>query len=166
MTIAERAKVQMEERERKLKDLQDQLMAEYTFTPQRAASTHSVASSITTGTTPPDRSMVFERLYNRETAAIRARRASAPRPSQRSPLVSSSNPRPKGLADGYVTPTRVEALFHQGVGRLRARVRNDEVSMRVYCGERFWDFFSFVGLEWIHRRRSKRDNDAWRKSNW
>ena len=69
LTMYERTKLQIAERERKLKALQEALMADYTFTPKSA--TNSVASSVSSA------ERVFERLYSTETAAVRARRSGA-----------------------------------------------------------------------------------------
>ena len=126
LTIAERSKLHIEERERRLKELQEQLMAEYTFTPKTNSSYHSNTSSIAAMTASPDPSVVFDRLYNRETAAMRARRESTPVSSKQSGTPSYSN-RTATLKDGYVTPTRLATLHHEGQDRLRARMRTDEV---------------------------------------
>lgn len=127
LTIAERSKLHIEERERKLKELQEQLMAEYTFTPKTNNSYHpSNTSSITAMTASPDPNVVFDRLYNRETAAMRARRESTPVSSKQSGTPSYSN-RAAALKEDYVTPTRLATLHHEGQDRLRARMRTDEV---------------------------------------
>lgn len=134
LTIAERAKIQMEERERKLIDLQEQLMADYTFTPRSAASNNSATSSITAATPSPDPTFVFDRLYNRETAAMRARREATPRSANKDSSGTPTYSRARGLNDSYVTPTRLAALHHEGQDRLRARMRTDEVRICFACG--------------------------------
>jgi len=113
----------MEERERKLQDLQRQLMAEYTFTPKSVASNHSATSSITAMTASPDPTQVFDRLYNRETAAMRARREATHNVTGTPSYVGAR----EGKND-YVTPSRVAALYSEGQDRLRARLRTDEVN--------------------------------------
>jgi hypothetical protein len=110
----ERAKIQIAERERKLKALQDKLMEDYTFTPH--STTNSIASSVVSS---PDK--VFDRLYNNETAAMRARRLS-PRSATNSPV----RPRAMGTKDGYVTPTRLQQLHAEGQNKLRARKRSQQ----------------------------------------
>jgi hypothetical protein len=135
LTIAERSKLRIEERERKLKHLQEQLMVEYTFTPRTNTSSHSITSSITTMTTSPDPNVVFDRLYNRETAAMRARRESTPGSAKRRSLGTPSySNRTVGLKDSFVTPTRLVILHHEGQDRLRARMRTDEVRRFFACG--------------------------------
>lgn len=129
LTIAERTKLQMEEREKKLKQLQEQLMEEYTFTPKSSVSSHSVASSITAASATPDRTLVFDRLYNKETASMKARRVSTPRSTKKPQTFET--PRAKGIKDGYVTPTRLEALHHEGQNRLRSRMKSDEVRIKL-----------------------------------
>ena len=115
MTMYERAKLQIAERERKLKELQDKLMEDYTFMPH--STSNSVASSAVSS---PDK--VFDRLYHVETAAMRARRL-----SPRSATTSPARPRAIGSKDGYVTPTRLQELHAEGQNRLRARKRSQQV---------------------------------------
>lgn len=125
LTMYERTKLQMEERERKLKALQETLMADYTFTPQSAS--NSAASSRASS---PEK--VFDRLYNLETAAMRARKASTPRSTPRSstnsPFSTPSRSRVRSTKDGYITPGRLEALHADGQNKLRAKKKSQRVS--------------------------------------
>ena len=120
LTMYDRTKLQIEERERKLKALQDKLMADYTFTPQSATS--SISSSVPSASTEK----VFERLYGFETAAMRARRVS-PRSTTASPRNTPKRTRVRSIKDGYVTPTRLVNLHEEGQNRLRARNRSQKV---------------------------------------
>ena len=81
LTMYERSMLQKEERERKMKLLQDKMMSDCTFTPSRertrSSSSQSVVSSI--GASPSsvgtgDTMSVYSRLYHAETAASRAQR--------------------------------------------------------------------------------------------
>lgn len=125
-TLYDRTKLQIEERERKLKALQEKLMADYTFTPKSATS--SMSSSLASGS--PEK--VFDRLYGHETAAMRARRIS-PRSATNSPFSTPNRPRAQSLKDGYVTPTRLLNLHEEGQNRLRARVRSQKVCNVGLC---------------------------------
>ena len=115
LSMYERAKLQIAERERKLKALQDKLMEDYTFTPH--STSNSIASSVYSS---PDK--VFDRLYSVETAAMRARRIT-PRSATNSP----ARPRARGTKDGYVTPTRLQQLHAEGQNKLRSRKRSQQV---------------------------------------
>ena len=81
LTMYERSMIQKNERERKMKALQEKLMVDCTFTPSRTrsgrtSSNHSVVSSIGAGpgsVATADMS-VYSRLYLTETAASRGQR--------------------------------------------------------------------------------------------
>lgn len=125
LTMYERSKAQMEERERKLKALQEQLMSDYTFIPQSHSSHQSVGSSSLGGgssSAATDRGRVFERLYTTDTAATRSWRT---RRSSSSPIRSRMHVRT--TKDGYVTPSRLEALHAEGQTRQRARRMTQKV---------------------------------------
>ena len=121
----ERSKIQMEERERKLKNLQEKLMADYTFAP--ASSVSSLGSS-----RAGDGNMVFDRLYNADTAAIRAYRASPRGPSTMNPGFQSPPRRIKSNKDGYITPSRLETLHAKGQNKQRARCMTQKVRRSEY----------------------------------
>jgi hypothetical protein len=127
LSMYERTKLQIQERERKLKALQETLMADCTFTPRSAA--NSVSSSLTPSSPNPEK--VFDRLYSTETAAMRARKASTPRSTRsatNSPFSTPSRSRVRSAKDGYITPGRLEALHSEGQNKLRARKRTAKVS--------------------------------------
>lgn len=129
-SLYDRTKVQMEERERKLKALQDQLMADYTFTPQ------SATSSVSSNNVSPSPSKVFERLYGTETAAMRARkvnRSPSASNSRYSTPTRNSHHRVQTTKEGYITPTRLLNLHEEGQNRLRSRRRTHKVRINIYC---------------------------------
>lgn len=127
LTMYERSKIQMEERERKLKNLQEKLMADYTFAP--ASSVSSLGSS-----RAGDVNMVFDRLYHADTAAMRAYRASPRGPPTMNPGFQSPPHRIKSTKDGYITPSRLETMHAEGQNKQRARCMTQKV--RMYDGMR------------------------------
>merc|ERR1711865_495899 len=134
LTMYERSMAQRKERERKMKELEETLMVDFTFTPSRIRSCnkqkdcgYSMVSSL--GSSPG---------YVADTAASRARR-------HRSPI--RNNPTSSRLSSGAATPDgrslysatsrrsactvqtaspRLEALYRSGQDKLRARCVSDE----------------------------------------
>ena len=101
----ERSMKQMQEREQKLKALQQIMYEDCTFTPKsNDSSRRSPKEASPSGA-------VFDRLYSTETAAMRAHKSS---PRSNASTLSSSTPtnqaRRKSL-DNQATPSRIEALY-------------------------------------------------------
>lgn len=140
LTMYERSMLQKEERERKMRTLQDKLMADYTFTPSRAmnktSSSHSLVSSI--GASPSSLGTadvsVYSRLYHAETAASRAQRFNGTvrkdvvfgwnTPGRSTTSMPGRIPRsaPPASRSGIMPPSpRLEALYKFGEERLRSR---------------------------------------------
>lgn len=145
LTMYERSMIQKEERERKMKALQQKLMIDCTFTPSRSgrnSSNHSVVSSIGAGpgSVATSDMSVFSRLYHTETAASRGQKYHG---STRSNAASGWNtPRSVRSTPGrmfYSTPSssrsvpsspRLEELYRVGEERLRSRQLSDEEESR------------------------------------
>lgn len=114
----ERSQQHQKKRERKLAALRQQMMNECTFTPTtRSTATSSKASS--------DES-VFDRLYRSSTSTSSSRR--------RSPSVTPVKSNVTRRRDTSQSPTtsshvssRMEAIYEQGVRKLRSRPPNDRV---------------------------------------
>jgi hypothetical protein len=107
LTMYERSMLQMEEREQKLKALQDKLSLDLTFMPNSTSGPHSKTSTPNTGGTSDGGvggMNVFSRLYHSETKAIK------------------NQPHPKGL-NGGTTP-RSQALPRSG-SKSRSRSRSN-----------------------------------------
>lgn len=153
LTMYERSVLQKEERERKLKALQETLEADFTFAPQRAAgnrskrtgSGESVVSSLgdspsTAGGISTGGVSVFSRLYNAETAASRAWQyiGRAFSDSDRSPIASrapistaasmagNSTSGNRSTTKSKTASPRLEYLFKAGEEKLRARHLSDK----------------------------------------
>lgn len=153
----ERSRLQMEERERKLKALQEKLMSDYTFEPA-ARSVSSLGSS-----RGGDMSLVFDRLYSTDTAAIRAYKSS-PRgpPAMNSPYRTPG--KVKTTKDGYVTPSRLDALHNEGQTKLRSLRMTQKVCTKA------WIIPSLVGnrisLLANSRRKTKLEGYVKNRLNW
>jgi hypothetical protein len=139
LTMYERSMLQKEERERKMKSLQEKLMADYTFTPSRAvmntSSNQSLVSSV--GASPlslgtADMS-VFSRLYHSETTASRGQRFDVTMRSNhavgwqtRKSTLSTPHEIPdsaSGSRSGSVPSSpRLEELYKFGEEKLRSRM--------------------------------------------
>lgn len=120
-TMYERSMLQIHERERKLKELQDKLMEDYTFTPKNANS--SPSRSFARESSPAG--AVFDRLYATETAATRAQKvqkAITPKSTH------FSTPKRVARKDTAVTPSRIEALYASGQKSLRYKGMTEKVS--------------------------------------
>jgi hypothetical protein len=145
LTMYERSMIQKEERERKMRALQQKLMVDCTFTPSRSgrnSSNHSVVSSIGAGpgSVATADTSVFSRLYQTETAASRGQRYHG---GTRSATASGWNT-PKSVRSTpgrtfYSTPggsrsvpssPRLEELYRFGEERLRSRQLSDEEESR------------------------------------
>lgn len=124
-TMYERSMMQKEERERKLKALQQTLEADFTFAPNsgnkprpRSSSAESLVSSLgdspSVGLISSGGMSVFSRLYNAETAASRAQQhVAAPTNNDWSAATRPASP-------------RLESLFKAGEEKLRARYLSDQ----------------------------------------
>lgn len=142
LTMYERSMLQMEERQRKLKALQDKLHEQYTFQPRSNPSSRSTsplaASPAHDGVLYLD---VFERLYHAETKAYRAQR---PSPKSITTNTSSSSTTPRGRVkplsnrsvDMDLTPARLEELAILGQQKLRARPMNEKVCLLCTSNKR------------------------------
>ena len=134
LSMYERSMLQKEERERKLQALQETLMADFTFTPnraksgysprQRSASGDSIVSSLgespsLMGGVSTGGVSVFSRLYSAETAASRARQRVSPSVAGRSYYSDT------GTKKSAASP-RLEFLFKAGEEKLRARHLSDQ----------------------------------------
>ena len=153
LTMYERSVLQKEERERKLKALQETLEADFTFAPQRAAgnrskrpgSGESVVSSLgdspsTAGVISTGGVSVFSRLYNAETAASRAwqyigrtfsgsdRSAIASKApiSTTASMAGNSTSGNRSTTKSKTASPRLEYLFKAGEEKLRARHLSDK----------------------------------------
>jgi hypothetical protein len=141
-TMYERSMMQKEERERKLKALQQTLEADFTFAPNsankprpRSSSAESLVSSLgdspSVGLISSGGMSVFSRLYSAETAASRAQQhVAVPTNNDRSAFGStavSMAGRSVHLA-AATTPAspRLESLFKAGEEKLRARHLSDQ----------------------------------------
>jgi hypothetical protein len=153
LTMYERSMMQKEERERKMKALQERLMADFTFTPKPAAANLSSNNTLTPSPRPGSPSAsslasstvsVFTRLYTAETAASRGQRARSIAArggsgggyySATTPVSNGSTPRTvqsagggrrNGSGGGSRPPSpRLEEMYKDGEERLRARNLSD-----------------------------------------
>ena len=151
LTMYERSVLQKEERERKLKALQETLMADFTFTPNkkssgdrprsRTGSGESVVSSL--GDSPSMAGIVsssgisiFSRLYSAETVASRAQQHT-PRTKTsdrfgfalRTPTSTAASVSGRSHHSGNTSKTaspRLESLYKAGQEKLRARHLSDQ----------------------------------------
>jgi hypothetical protein len=127
LTMYDRSKVQMEQREMKLKALQQQLESDYTFAPR--SSTPKSRDNSAEG----NAEAVFDRLYATETASSRAAYANTPKRDgtntpRRTPR-RKSNDSSSALSPG----SRVEALYASGQKNLRAKGTTNRVSSGPLC---------------------------------
>ncbi|KAL3914481.1 MAG: hypothetical protein SGARI_000098 [Bacillariaceae sp.] len=150
LTMYERSMIQKEERERKMKTLQEKLMVDCTFTPSRSqgqgrnSSNHSVVSSIGAGPQSVGTAdmSVFSRLYHTETVASRAARYQGGTRSNGTP--GWNTPRSVRSMPGrvfYSTPVsrsgsvpsspRLEELYKFGEEKLRSRQLSDEEEAKL-----------------------------------
>ncbi len=138
----ERSMLQKDERERKMKALQEKLMAGFTFTPKSA--TFSSSNTLTPSPRPGSPSSlgnastvsVFTRLYTTDTAASRGQRRSAAADGGQysTPVSTASTPaRTVRSAGGGSKPgtgrpssPRLEELYKTGEEKLRARNLSDQ----------------------------------------
>lgn len=153
LTMYERSMLQKEERERKMKALEERLMMDFTFTPTRISSGNmknncgnSMVSSLgssssTVGGTSGGNS-VFSRLYVADTAASRAQRYRTPTRNSRSGrLFATSTPKSaaattvgrslysaasRSTCTVQTASPRLEALYKSGQDKLRARSISDK----------------------------------------
>lgn len=125
LTMYERSVRQKEERELKMKALQNQLESDYTFTPNRRSRPRTSSDDVSSlGDSPSIASgaSVFSRLYSAETAASRSQ--------QHIPKAKTTDR--FGFAARTFTPKtkdsspRVEALYKSGQEKLRARHLSDQ----------------------------------------
>ena len=107
LTMYERSMLQMEEREQKLKALQDKLSADCTFTPKSNGSSHGKASTPHTGGTSDGG--VGNRLYHSETKA------------------SQKKAHPKGVIGGGATP-RSQPPPQSRANKSRSRSRSNSLN--------------------------------------
>jgi hypothetical protein len=114
MTMYERSVLQIQERGRKLKTLQDKLMEDCTFTPK---SSNSDSRNFSRETSPAGD--VFDRLYAADTAATRGQRASSPKPAASTP---TSRVRRKSLDNALTPGSRIDVLYEAGQQSVRSRV--------------------------------------------
>ena len=144
-TMYERSMRQKEERERKLKSLQQTLMADFTFTPtrvnsgsrtrNRTGSGDSVVSSLAdsqsmAGGASYGAGSVFSRLYGAGTAASRAQQKrvqsnNSGRSSFGSGRSYHSVTGSRSIATTQTASPRLESLFKAGEEKLRARHLSD-----------------------------------------
>jgi hypothetical protein len=142
LTMYERSMLQKEERERKMKLLQEKMMSDCTFTPSRertrSPSSQSVVSSI--GASPSslgtgDAMSVFSRLYHAETAASRAqRREGGPAAGGgatsgfQTPKSNMSTPgrSVSGSRSSCPASPRLQELYRSGEEKLRSRKLSDQ----------------------------------------
>jgi hypothetical protein len=148
LTMYERSMLQKEERERKMKSLQEKLMADYTFTPSRAMrktdSNQSLVSSI--GASPSSLGAadlsVFSRLYHAETAASRGQQFDVTMRNNlpvgwktRKSAMSAANNILDSAAvsrSGSVRSSpRLEELYKFGEEKLRSRVLSREEEAKL-----------------------------------
>ena len=150
LTMYERSMLQKEERERKLKALQETLMVDFTFTPSRYGSHRhsgesvvsslggSPTSTVGGGASTATVGSVFSRLYGTGTAASRAQRhrprekphnerfgagawmSSASQYSQHSAAGGG-----RSVSSVQTASPRVESLYKAGEEKLRARPLSD-----------------------------------------
>eukprot|EP00339_Tiarina_fusa_P001149 CAMPEP_0117044104 /NCGR_PEP_ID=MMETSP0472-20121206/30595_1 /TAXON_ID=693140 ORGANISM="Tiarina fusus, Strain LIS" /NCGR_SAMPLE_ID=MMETSP0472 /ASSEMBLY_ACC=CAM_ASM_000603 /LENGTH=562 /DNA_ID=CAMNT_0004755761 /DNA_START=226 /DNA_END=1911 /DNA_ORIENTATION=+ len=123
-TMYERSRVQMEQREMKLKALQQQLMSDCTFTPK------SLTPRSKDNSAEGSAEAVFDRLYATETASTRASRANTPK---RGRTTTPRRARRRSNDSGLSAGSRVEALYEAGQKNLRAKVmthKKEEESRR------------------------------------
>ena len=144
LTMWERSKLHMEQRERKLQALQEKFYEEYTFSPNTASTSSYKKNSSTTASSLSSKSSekkmkssgivgdnisVFERLYARD----EAKRASTP---TRTPPRAGS----RGRSRAYDTPgskstlsLRVEALYSLGRQKVEAKKNlSEKVRLRAF----------------------------------
>ncbi|KAL3918347.1 MAG: hypothetical protein SGILL_004282 [Bacillariaceae sp.] len=147
LTMYERSMIQKDERERKMKALQQKLMVDCTFTPSRSgrtSSNHSVVSSIGAGpgsVATADMS-VYSRLYLTETAASRGQRYqgssrgdavsgwNTPRSVRSTPGPGRSVYSAPGSSRSIPSSPRLEELHRFGEERLRSRQLSDAEESR------------------------------------
>jgi hypothetical protein len=148
LTMYERSMLQKEERERKMRSLQEKLMADYTFTPSRAmrktSSSQSLVSSI--GASPSSMGTadmsVFSRLYHAETAASRGQRFngtfrkdvilgwSTPGKSTIGTPARIPRSAPGSRSGSVPSSPRLEELYKFGEEKLRSRQLSREEELK------------------------------------
>lgn len=148
LTMYERSMLQKEERERKMKSLQEKLMADYTFFPSRAmrktSSSQSLVSSIEAGPSSMGTAdmSVFSRLYHAETAASRGQRFDGTARNNvvlgwKTPKSTMSTPgrtprsAPESRSGSVPSSPRLEELYKFGEERLRSRHVSDDDEDRL-----------------------------------
>ena len=141
LTMYERSMLQKQERERKMKLLQDKMMSDCTFTPSRertrSSSSQSVVSSI--GASPSsvgtgDTMSVYSRLYHAETAASRAQRHGGGNVTDgatsgfQTPRANMSTPgrSVSGSRSSCPPSPRLQELYRSGEEKLRSRKLSDQ----------------------------------------
>lgn len=147
LTMYERSMLQKEERERKMKALQERLMADFTFTPKSA--TFSSNNTLTPSPRPGSPSSlasavsVFTRLYRADTAASRGQRRSVftaaaaadndgyystPVSTVSTPARTGQSPVGRFRQAGSTRPSspRLEELYKSGEEKLRGRNLSDQ----------------------------------------
>lgn len=147
MSMYERSKLQMEQRELKLRALQEQMMSDYTFTPKTRKSPNNGSFDTPSngeghnGTT----TNVYDRLYATETKAMKSYRAQTPTkvrsrsntPNRRGRPTTTTTTggekrrggrRKSGDHARSLTPSRLQALFETGQKQLRSKPKSTKVS--------------------------------------
>jgi hypothetical protein len=125
-TMYERSILQMEERERKLLDLQQKLMEDCTFSPKSSTPTSRASSPAAS----PDKVGVFDRLY--DDAATRAAHREAAKSTTMTPTRTPARGRGRtrsGDANGTSPGNRLEELFEEGQNKLRTTKLTSKVSV-------------------------------------
>jgi hypothetical protein len=120
LTMYERSMLQMEEREQRLKALQDKLSADCTFTPN---STGGKASSPNTG--GGGGMNVYDRLFHSETKPNKKKYIprSQPRPRSRSKSADSMKSTNTKSSSGTA---RLDEMYQRGQHTLRSRTKTDK----------------------------------------